>query len=70
VTQGWLAVHCPDFIDKGSWPPNSPDINPLDSHVWRLMLEKFGYLHPQPKDIQELKSALTKIWDKLSQVSE
>jgi len=31
------------------------------------MLEKFGHLNPQPKDIQELKSALTKIWDELSQ---
>jgi len=35
----WLAVHCPDFIDKDSWPPNSPDINPVDYHVmgrcWR-----------------------------------
>lgn len=67
VTQQWLAVHCPDFIDKDSWPPNSPDINPLDYHVWGSMLEKFGHLNPQPKDIQELKSALTKIWDELSQ---
>jgi len=31
------------------------------------MLEKFGHLNPQPKDIEELKSALTKIWDELSQ---
>jgi len=40
VTQWWLAVHCPDFIDKDSWPPNSPDINPPDYHVWGSMLEK------------------------------
>jgi len=34
----------------------------------KSMLEKFGHLNPpQPKDIQELKSALTKIWDELSQ---
>jgi len=46
-----------------AWPPNSPDINPLDYHVWESMLEKFGHLNPQPNDIQELKSALTKIWD-------
>jgi len=32
------------------------------------MLEKFSDLNPQPKDIQELKSALTKIcMDELSQ---
>jgi len=33
----WLGKHCPDFTDKDSWPPNSPDLNPLDYHVprWR-----------------------------------
>ena len=29
-TQEWIAGHCYDFIDKNSWPPNSPDLNPLD----------------------------------------
>ena len=29
VTQEWLGEHCPDFIDKDSWPPNSPDQNPM-----------------------------------------
>ena len=24
------AAHSPDFIDKDAWPPNSPDLNPLD----------------------------------------
>jgi len=24
----WLNKHCPDFIDKDSWPPNSADLNP------------------------------------------
>jgi len=43
VTQQWLAVHYADFIDKDSWPPNSPYINPLDYHVWGSMLEKFGH---------------------------
>ena len=31
------------------------------------MLEKFDHLNPQPMDIQELKSALTKNQDELSQ---
>ena len=67
VTQQWLAAHCPDFIDKDCWPPNSPDINPLDYHVWGSMLEWFCLLNPRPKDIPELKSALMKIWNDLSQ---
>jgi len=67
VTQQWLAAHCPDFIDKDSWLPNSPDINPLDYHAWGSMLEEFCHLNPRPKDIPELKSALMKIWNDLSQ---
>ena len=67
VTQQWVATHCPDFIDKDSWPPNIPDINPLDYNVWGLMLEKFCHLNSRPKDIPELKSALMKIWNDLSQ---
>jgi len=27
------ASHCPDFINKDAWPPNSADLNPLDYHV-------------------------------------
>ena len=26
--------NCPDFIAKNQWPPNSPDLNALDYHVW------------------------------------
>ena len=67
VTQQRLAAHWPDYIDKDSWPPNSPDINPLDYHVLLLMAEKFCHLNPQLKDIPELKSALMKIWNDLPQ---
>ena len=28
-------TNCPDFIAKDQWPPNSPDLNPLDYHVQR-----------------------------------
>jgi len=50
------AAHRPDFINKDAWPPNSPDLNPLDYHVgW--MLDKFNRLNPQPK----LKTALLMI---------
>jgi len=67
VTQQWLAAHCPDFINKDSWPPNSTDINPLDCRVWGSILEKFCHLNPQLKDVSELKSPLMKSWNDLSQ---
>ena len=67
LSSGLHAAHCPDFIDKDSWPPSSSDINPLDYHVWGTMLQNFCHLNSQPKDILELKSVLVKIWDELPQ---
>ena len=61
------AAHCPDFIDNDAWPPNSPDLNPLDYHVWGWMLDKFNRLNPQPQNIPELKTALLMILDELPQ---
>ena len=67
LSSGLHAAHCPDFIDKDSWPPSSSDLNPLDYHVWGTMLQNFCHLNSQPKDILELKSVLVKIWDELPQ---
>jgi len=68
-TQNWLTANCTDFIAKDQWPPNSPDLNPLDYHVWGAMLQAFHKLHPKPKTIPELKSALQQIWDDLPQTT-
>jgi len=38
--------------------PNSPDINPLDYHVWGAMLEKFQKLNLKPQNVSDLKLAL------------
>ena len=58
VTQEWLNEHCPDFIDKDCWPPNSPDLNPLDYHVWGAMLQEYMMLNPKPQNLTELKVVL------------
>ena len=41
LAQDWLSRKCPEFIRKEEWPPNSPDLNPLDYHVWDAMLDKY-----------------------------
>jgi len=41
ATQNWLKTNCPDVIAKDQWPPNSPDLNPLDYHVLGAMLEAY-----------------------------
>jgi AraC-like DNA-binding protein len=34
LSQQWITAICTDFFRKDEWPPNSPDLNPLDYHVW------------------------------------
>jgi len=42
------------------WPPNSPDLNPVDYKVWRLLQE---HVYKSPvKDMSELKQRLVEAW--------
>ena len=66
-TQEWLAVNCPDFVEKDQWPPNSPDLNPLDFCVWGMMLESYAKHKPKPSTKAELIEVLKFIWNSLSQ---
>jgi len=44
-------------------------LNPLDYHVWCVMLQAFHKLQSKPKTIPELKSALQQIWNDLPQTT-
>ena len=30
----YLCSHVPEFTEPENWPPNSPDLNPVDYSVW------------------------------------
>jgi len=32
-----LCRETPDFISPDLWPPNSPDLNPVDYEIWAVM---------------------------------
>ena len=34
ISQKWLIEHFYDFVPPDVWPPNSPDLNPMDYFVW------------------------------------
>src|SRR5688572_19545854 len=59
----------PDFIRKDEWPPNSPDLNPLDFHVWGAMLHGYQQRVPKPQNVAELPEVLKTIWNDLPQNS-
>jgi len=44
LAQDWIATKSSEFIGKDEWPANSPDLNPLDYHVWGAMLERYWTL--------------------------
>jgi len=35
-----LSIETPAFIQPTLWPPNSPDLNPVDYKVWSLLQEQ------------------------------
>jgi len=54
------------FIEPDMWPPNSPDLNPVDYAVWGALQEM---VHRQRRftSVDELKTAIVTEWQKLSQ---
>ena len=60
LSQDWLAVNSSDFIGKDEWPPNSPDINPLDYCVWGVMLTDYQKHNPKPTTKAQLREVLQK----------
>jgi len=60
-----LRANCTNFITKDEWPPNTPDLNLLEFHLWGAVFQAYPILNPKPKTVLELKSALQQIWDDL-----
>ena len=63
-TVAYLRSHVPEFIEPENWPPNSPDLNPVDYSVWGhcnrwCVVTKFR--------IDQLKLVLIDCWAQLSQ---
>jgi len=76
---GWSAsAHHPDhdglylkkkhinFIEPHTWPPNSPDINPMDYAISDALQQRV-YHQRQFKSVEELKRVIVTEWQKLSQ---
>ena len=40
-SQQWLSSNFCDFNSPNVWPPNSPDVNPMDYYVWDAV-EKYA----------------------------
>ena len=56
ATQAWCKKkNLPNFIEKTCWPPNSPNINPVEN-LWSM--DEVVYKDPTPKTMKDLKRRL------------
>lgn len=71
AVQDFFRQNCSDYISVdphwrnpiGEWPPNSPDLNPLDYGIWGILKEK-ACSKPHP-NVESLKRALKKAWKEI-----
>ena len=63
LTQEWCQNNFPSFIPKDRWPPNSPDLNPLDYSIWDELANTIDWNKVSSKStlIKQLKSSVKKI---------
>uniref|UniRef100_A0A914EKN8 Tc1-like transposase DDE domain-containing protein n=1 Tax=Acrobeloides nanus TaxID=290746 RepID=A0A914EKN8_9BILA len=68
--QNWIRDNFSDFISvniskkrPGQWPPNSPDLNPLDYAIWGIL--ETAICGRKFRTIEELKAALQEAWERI-----
>jgi len=54
-----------DFTGPDLWPPNSPDLNPVDYKVWDVMQQRVYECHMN--SVNELKQRLVEVWNSVQQ---
>jgi len=60
-----LQQETPAFISPDLWPPNSPDLNPVDYRIWGLMQQ---HLYKTPvHDTIDLNKRLIDTWASIPQ---
>ena len=60
-----LQQETPEFIAPDLWPPNSPDLNPVDYRVWGLIKERV--YKTAVRDTADLKRRLIETWSSILQ---
>lgn len=60
-----LKTVVPDLIAPTLWPPNSPDLNPVDYKIWGILQERV--YRNRIRDIDHLKERLVEEWSRFDQ---
>ena len=65
ATVEYLQLNTPQFISPELWPPNSPDLNPVDYRIWGCLQEQV--YQKKLRDVDELKQRLVEVWSAFEQ---
>jgi len=60
-----LSTETPAFILPTLWPPNSPDLNPVDYKVWSVLQRQVYKVNVN--NVDELRQHIQTVWDELDQ---
>jgi inhibitor of nuclear factor kappa-B kinase subunit alpha len=60
-----LRINTPEFIPPTLWPPNSPDLNPVDYRIWGVLQERV--YKTRIRNVDHLKERLVEEWAKFDQ---
>jgi len=61
----FLEQTTPSFTYQDLWPPNSPDLNPVDYKIWAIVQQRVYQSHIH--DVDQLKQRLLDIWHGMEQ---
>jgi hypothetical protein len=64
-TVRFLEESTPAFIPPDLWPPNSPDLNPVDYRIWGIMQQRV--YATRMHSVDELKQRLMDVWHGMQQ---
>lgn len=60
-----LQAATPGFISPALWPPNSPDLNPVDYKIWGFMQDKVYSV--KIRDVNHLRQRIKDAWNEMDQ---
>ena len=65
ATVKYLHQDTAKLISPDLWPPNSPDLNPVDCKIWGCVQER---VYQKPIcDMDQLKQCLVEVWSDMQQ---
>jgi transposase len=59
LAKKWFEDHNIKVLD---WPPQSPDLNPIE-HLWSHLKQKLADFEEPPKEVNELWDRVQEVWE-------